>query len=128
MKIADPPKFSGDREAYDTWKSEVLYKVDSECEHFDCVGPLAEIQYIASRLNGDAHDSVRNELPMFAPGHLAFKPPKEMWMSLDQYFTDRNRDKRARVDYIELRQGDQEGFSEFLSKFKRYATKLNISE
>ncbi|KAK5020693.1 hypothetical protein LTS07_011477 [Exophiala sideris] len=128
MKVPDPEKFTGEKEKYEAWKSEMVYKIHAEKEHFDRTGEKAVVMYMASRLKDFAHEVIEPELPTHSPAHLAIQTEREMWKSLDQHFMDHDKQQTAQVEYEQLKQESGESFDDFLSRFKKFAIRLEMTE
>jgi len=116
-----PDKFSGDRKIYPVWKSGMATKIRIDGESMGLTETTVAA-YMASFCEGDAGMYLQPYEKRISAGILLYD---EFWAVMDARYDDPHRQKRAAIDFKNLKQGSKP-FIEFLADFERLSSEAAL--
>lgn len=130
-KLPDVPVFKGEKKEYLNWRTAVRIKLAANRDRFPTA--QARLQYIMSRLEGEASAQVRGYVKEHGLINVPPRDPlsitgdfEDLLWSLEQAFGDPNRRETALRELYELKQTNKP-FSWYAAKYQRLCTELDMS-
>ncbi|CAK7275592.1 hypothetical protein SEPCBS57363_006783 [Sporothrix epigloea] len=123
QQLPVPEFFTGKREKYEAWKSDMLLKLDFDGHAIG--SPSAQFAYIYSCLAPDPKLTV---MPFFNALRGLETSPEMMFNKLDSLFIDPNAKANARRKLAQLRQGPNEPASKFIAKFEQMLNQTGLAD
>lgn len=122
QRMADPPKFNGDRGKLRNFKIQLRLKL---AEEGSFPNESEKIRYIIGLLEDQAMDQIGPHLKEGGVTH--FTTAEEVIQCLDRAFGDPDPKGTARAQLERLRMGNDD-FSAYYAKFQRYCTVLEYND
>jgi Zinc knuckle/Retrotransposon gag protein len=116
-----PDKFAGDRKTYPVWRSNMATKIRIDSQSMGLSNETAAA-YMASFCEGDAGIYLQSYEKQIAAGTLGYD---EFWSIMDARYDDPHRQKRAAIEFKNLKQGSKP-FVEFLADFERLSSEAAL--
>jgi hypothetical protein len=116
-----PDKFSGDRKTYSVWRSSMATKIRIDGQSMGLSNETVAA-YMASFCEGDAGIYLQSYEKRIATGTLDYD---EFWSIMDARYDDPHRQKRAAIEFKNLKQGSRP-FVEFLADFERLSSEAGL--
>lgn len=122
-KFPDAPVFSGDRDAFDSWRDKVYDKLSNSAAQYPT--EQQRIAYIRSRTDGVAYQQIRAQC---RPEHpRSFQSAEDALEAPEKIYGDKNKRKRAINELRTLRMG-RRSFDDFYADFARCAAEVGYAE
>jgi len=121
QKMADPPKYKGDRDALRTFKAQLRLKLAEEHTFLD---DQAKLRYIIGLMEGPALEQL---LPFVTETNVNLANSEAAITILENAFGDPDPKHTARTALAKLRQGGND-FATYYAEFNRYTAILNYDE
>ncbi|GME36195.1 hypothetical protein B0A49_13695 [Neofusicoccum parvum] len=130
-KLPDVPVFKSEKKEYLNWRTVVRIKLSANEDRFPT--PQARLQYVMSRLEGEASAQVRGYVKERGLINVPPRDPlsttgdfEDLLWSLEQAFGDPNHRETALRELYELKQTNK-FFSWYAAKYQRLCTELDMS-
>jgi Retrotransposon gag protein len=121
--LPDPPKFSGKRTEWGAWKLEMKLKLRVDAAAIG--GPVEQLIYVYSRLEGDAWQMTKSYVEAAADSPTA--NPADLIAYMERAYGDPNQKERATNKLSSMRQG-KDSVAAFLPKFERTLAEADGAE
>ena len=123
-KFPDPAVFTGsDDPTFEGWYFNMMDKLRTNEDHFD--SEQAKAAYVIQRTGGEAVKHV-NAYRVANAGY--FTTPEMVFQVLKEVYEDTDRLRKARQEYLDLKQGPKEEFASFYNKLIRNGRLLEYSD
>jgi len=113
--LPNPSEFKGDRSKFPDWETEMVMKLNADHEFIGA--PRDQFYFIYQCLGGAARNTMA---PYFREGgpNKDYNP-QDFMQHLKDHYTDPNAVARATQELFSIRQGTNESFASFISRFER---------